>query len=98
MMYLKGKRVSPASSPAISLRLMLSMVCQIFGLRLEASLNAVTVNAAKALDLGDTVELFELRKDVDMVIWDVDVPEGLAWREATRFRPKEWQICRGSSS
>jgi hypothetical protein len=54
-MYPKRKRVSPVSSPAFSPRLMLSVVCQIFGLRPEASLKAVTINPAKALDLCHTV-------------------------------------------
>jgi imidazolonepropionase len=69
---------NPGSSPALSLLLMLSMGCTLFGLTPEEVLAGVTRNAARALGLDDRGVLAP-GKRADFVLWDVAHPAELAY-------------------
>lgn len=62
---------NPGSSPVLSLRLMMNMACQLFGLTPEESLKAVTINAAQALGLNDLGKLQKGYK-ANIAIWDAE--------------------------
>jgi len=70
---------NPGSSPVVSLLLMLSMGCTLFGLTPEEALAGVTRHAAHALGLADERGTLEADKAADLVIWDVDRPAELAY-------------------
>jgi imidazolonepropionase len=69
---------NPGSSPALSLLLMLSLGCTLFGLTPEEALAGVTRNAARALGLEDRGVL-EAGRRADFVLWDVEHPAELAY-------------------
>jgi imidazolonepropionase len=69
---------NPGSSPALSLLLMLSMVCTLFRLTPEEALAGVTRNAAKALGLADRGVLAP-GKRADAVLWEIAHPAELAY-------------------
>ncbi|MGX0953873.1 imidazolonepropionase, partial [Pseudomonas viridiflava] len=54
--------MNPGTSPGLSLRLMLNMACTLFRMTPEEALAGVTLNAAKALGLGDTHGSLEIGK------------------------------------
>tara|TARA_B100000989_G_scaffold291695_1_gene266512 strand:+ start:28263 stop:29432 length:1170 start_codon:yes stop_codon:yes gene_type:complete len=68
---------NPGSSPTTSLQLMLSMGCCIFGLTPEEALAGVTLQAAKALGLGDSHGSLEVGKKANFAIWDIEQPTDL---------------------
>lgn len=70
---------NPGSSPVLSLLLMLNMACTLFRLTPEEAFRGVTVNAARALGLGDRGVLAAGQR-ADLAIWDVDHPRELAYR------------------
>lgn len=70
---------NPGTSPALSLLLMLNMACTLFRLTPEEAFRGVTVNAARALGLGDRGMLTAGRR-ADFVVWGVDHPRELAYR------------------
>jgi imidazolonepropionase len=69
---------NPGSSPALSLLLMLSLGCTLFGLTPEEALAGVTRHAARALGLADRGVL-EAGRRADFVLWDVEHPAELAY-------------------
>ncbi|HEV7575614.1 MAG TPA: imidazolonepropionase [Caldimonas sp.] len=69
---------NPGSSPTLSPLLMLSMACTLFRLTPEEALRGMTVNAARALGLGDRGALAAGRR-ADFVAWNVDHPNELAY-------------------
>ena len=69
---------NPGSSPALSLLLMLSMACTFFRLTPEEALRGATVNAARALGLGDRGTL-AAGKRADFAVWDLEHPNELAY-------------------
>jgi len=71
--------LNPGTSPALSLRLMLSMACTSFRLTPEEALAGVTLNAAKALGLGASHGSLEAGKVADFVAWDIQRPAELAY-------------------
>ncbi|MNO84255.1 Imidazolonepropionase [compost metagenome] len=71
--------LNPGTSPALSLRLMLNMACTAFRLTPEEALAGVTLNAAKALGMGETHGSLEIGKIADFVAWDIQRPAELAY-------------------
>lgn len=71
--------LNPGTSPALSLRLMMNMACTLFRMTPEEALAGVTLNAAKALGLGDTHGSLEAGKVADFVAWDIARPAELAY-------------------
>ncbi len=69
---------NPGSSPSLSLLLMLSMACVLFGLTPEEALAGVTRNAARALGLADRGVLAPGLR-ADLALWDVEHPAELAY-------------------
>jgi imidazolonepropionase len=71
--------LNPGTSPALSLRLMLNMACTLFRMTPEEALAGVTINAAKALGLGETHGSLEVGKVADFVAWNIERPADLAY-------------------
>jgi imidazolonepropionase len=71
--------LNPGTSPALSLRLMLNMACTLFRMTPEEALAGVTINAAKALGMGDTHGSLEVGKVADFVAWNIERPADLAY-------------------
>ncbi|HEX4234668.1 MAG TPA: imidazolonepropionase [Caldimonas sp.] len=69
---------NPGSSPTLSPLLMLSMACTLFRLTPEEALRGVTVNAARALGLGDRGVLAAGAR-ADFVVWNVEHPNELSY-------------------
>lgn len=70
---------NPGSSPVLSLLLMLNMACTFFRLTPEEALHGVTINAARALGLGDRGQL-AVGLRADFVVWgEVEHPSELAY-------------------
>ncbi|MFQ3198620.1 MAG: imidazolonepropionase [Paraglaciecola sp.] len=70
---------NPGTSPALSLRLMLNMACNLFGLTPEESLAGATYHAAKALGLQDSLGVLAIGKQADFVCWDIQSPGELSY-------------------
>ncbi len=70
---------NPGSSPCSSLLLMLNMACTLFKLTPFEALQAVTLNAAKALGISDKTGSLEAGKQADMALWDIHSPEELCY-------------------
>lgn len=70
---------NPGTSPALSLRLMMSMACTLFGLTPEEALAGVTRNAAKALGLENDVGTLEKGKAASVALWNLDDPAALGY-------------------
>jgi imidazolonepropionase len=71
--------LNPGTSPVLSLRLMLNMACTLFRMTPEEALAGVTINAAKALGMGDTHGSLEVGKVADFVAWNIERPADLAY-------------------
>lgn len=71
--------LNPGTSPALSLRLMLNMACTLFRMTPEEALAGVTINAAKALGMGETHGSLEVGKVADFVAWHIERPADLAY-------------------
>jgi len=69
---------NPGSSPTLSLRLMVTMACALFGLTPLESVRGVTVNAARALGLRDRGRLAAGYR-ADFAAWDLQHPAELAY-------------------
>ncbi len=90
---------NPGSSPVVSLLLMLSMGCTMFGLTPEEALAGVTRHAARALGLADERGTLEADKVADLVIWDIERPAELAYMigaNPCRAVVRAGRIVRGS--
>ncbi len=69
---------NPGTSPLLSLRLAMSMACTLFRLTPEESLRGATLNAARALGLGDRGTL-ERGHRADFVVWNIERPADLCY-------------------
>ncbi|MCA1896964.1 imidazolonepropionase [Shewanella putrefaciens] len=70
---------NPGSSPICSTLLMLNMGCTLFRLTPEEALTGLTLNAAKALGIEDTVGSLVVGKQADFCLWDIATPAQLAY-------------------
>lgn len=71
---------NPGSSPLHSILLTINMACTLFRLTPVEALRGVTINAAKALGLGEQVGSLEVGKQADIVLWNVSKPSMLAYQ------------------
>ncbi|GAA0299071.1 imidazolonepropionase [Sphingomonas oligophenolica] len=71
---------NPGTSPTTSLLLMLNMAATLFRLTVTEALRGVTVNAAAALGLADTIGTLEPGKACDLALWDISDPAELVYR------------------
>jgi imidazolonepropionase len=69
---------NPGSCPALSLRMMLSMACTLFGLTPLEALRGATVHAARALGLSDRGALAPGMR-ADFAAWDLQHPAELSY-------------------
>lgn len=84
---------NPGTSPLTSLLLAMNMGATLFRLTVEECLEAVTLNAARALGLGAETGSLEVGKYCDLAIWDVERPAELVYRMG--FNPLHARIWRG---
>jgi imidazolonepropionase len=70
---------NPGSSPTASLRLMMSMACQLFSLSVPEVLAGVTSQAAKALGLDKEVGQIAPGMTADLVLWSVNDSAALCY-------------------
>lgn len=82
---------NPGSSPICSLPLMLNMACTLFGLTPLESLQGVTVNAAKALGMQDSLGCIAVGKQADLVLWDIGHPNELSYQFGLNPLVQMWQ-------
>lgn len=71
--------LNPGTSPALSLRLMLSMACTLFRLTPQEALAGATVHAARALGLQASHGVLVPGMVADFVAWDIAHPAELAY-------------------
>jgi imidazolonepropionase len=69
---------NPGSSPVTSLRAILNLACNLFGLTPEEALAGVTRHAARALGLDDRGTL-EVGKRADLALWRIHRPAELCY-------------------
>ncbi|MGR3631948.1 MAG: imidazolonepropionase [Limimaricola soesokkakensis] len=70
---------NPGSSPLTSLLLAMNMGCTLFRLTPEEALRGATVNAARALGLGDVGTIAPGQR-AELAVWDVEAPAELSYR------------------
>ncbi|MDR3441783.1 MAG: imidazolonepropionase [Legionella sp.] len=70
---------NPGSSPTASLRLMMSMACQLFSLTVPEVLAAVTSQAAKALGLEKEIGQIAPGMVADLILWSVQDSAALCY-------------------
>lgn len=70
---------NPGSSPTASLRLMMSMACQLFSLTVPEVLAAVTSQAAKALGLEKEIGQIAPGMAADLILWSVQDSAALCY-------------------
>ncbi|MFA0813430.1 imidazolonepropionase [Microbulbifer epialgicus] len=71
--------LNPGSCPIASLRLMMNMGCNLFGLTPAEALAGVTRSAARALGLCCSRGVLRPGLRADMVLWPMDTPDQLAY-------------------
>jgi imidazolonepropionase len=79
---------NPGTSPIASLRLAMNMACVLFRMTAAEVLRGVTVNAARALGLGEDRGTLRAGMRADLAIWKLRHPEQLCAEVATH-RPVE---------
>lgn len=85
---------NPGSSPLCSLPLMLNMACTFFALTPEEALAGVTRHSARALGMEQSRGSLEVGKVADMVLWDIDHPNELAYQFGVNPVSQVW--CKGN--
>lgn len=70
---------NPGTSPTLSLLIALNMACTLFKLTPEEVLLGATLNAAKALGMGDICGSLTVGKLADFVVWDIQRPAELTY-------------------
>jgi imidazolonepropionase len=63
---------NPGTSPMLSPTLVMNMACTLFGLTPEEALAGMTVNAARALGLGDEIGTIAPGKAADLCVWRLE--------------------------
>ncbi len=71
---------NPGSSPLHSLLLVMNMACTLFAMTPAEALRGVTINAARALGLADSIGSLEVGKRADLALWEVKNPAMLSYR------------------
>ncbi|WP_346837999.1 imidazolonepropionase [Microbulbifer sp. SAOS-129_SWC] len=80
--------LNPGSCPIASLRLMMNMGCNLFGLTPAEALAGVTRSAARALGLCCSRGVLRPGLRADMVLWPMDTPDQLAY-EVGALKPSQ---------
>lgn len=80
---------NPGTSPMTSLLLAMNMACTLFRMTPQEALAGVTIHAAKALGISESIGSLESGKAADFALWDIKQPAELAY--AIGGRP-----CRGA--
>ncbi|MDE1467759.1 imidazolonepropionase [Aurantiacibacter sp. D1-12] len=70
---------NPGSSPLPSLRLAMNMACTLFRMTPQEALTGTTLNAAKALGLGDEYGTIETGKRAELAVWNAPHPNYLSY-------------------
>ena len=70
---------NPGSSPVLSLLLMGNMACNLFGLTPSEAIAGMTINAAKALKLDQSIGSIEKNKQADFATWNVNSPAEIVY-------------------
>ena len=70
---------NPGSAPVLSLRLMMSMACTLFGFTALEALQGVTCHGAQALGLGHSHGQLKVGYAADFVCWDIQQPAELSY-------------------
>ena len=82
---------NPGTSPSTSLLMVLNMACTLFRMTVGEALDAVTVNAARALGCPGVTGRLQVGDRADFVLWDVEDPAELAyWIGLPRCREVVW--------
>lgn len=71
---------NPGSCPSLNLQFVMNLGCLKYKLTPEEVLTAVTLNAAAAIDMADTVGSVEVGKQGDLVIWDAPDLDYICYR------------------
>jgi imidazolonepropionase len=71
---------NPGTSPISSMPLTIALATILFGLSVAEGIAASTINAARALGLGDRVGSLEAGKQADLIVLHTDDPRDLAYR------------------
>lgn len=70
---------NPGTSPLTSLLLTMNMAATLWRMPVADCLMGVTINAAKALGMGDEIGSLSVGKSCDLAIWDVTEPSELVY-------------------
>jgi imidazolonepropionase len=87
---------NPGTSPFLTLPLMMNMACVLFGLTIQEAWQGVTLNAARALDLGDELGSIEVGKKADLILWSTDSLDEIVYNPSVNFcemRVKAGRVC-----
>jgi imidazolonepropionase len=87
---------NPGTSPIASLLLAMNMACVLFRMTAAEVLRGVTVNAARALGLGEDRGMLRAGMRADLAIWKLRHPEQLC-AEVGAHRPVEIAVGRASA-
>jgi len=72
--------LNPGSAPCPSLPLVMAIACRYQGLLPAETLNAITINAAHAIAMGDKIGSLEVGKQADFIILEVADYRHLAYQ------------------
>jgi imidazolonepropionase len=70
---------NPVSSATVSPAAQMNLACYLFRLTPQEALQGFTVNAARALGLGQTAGIIAVGRAADLALWDTDDPRGIAY-------------------
>jgi imidazolonepropionase len=62
---------NPGSCPTLSIQMIIALACRQMKLTPAEAINAATINAAYALDRGDSIGSIEVGKRADVVVLDI---------------------------
>jgi imidazolonepropionase len=74
-----GSDCNPGSAPVLSLRLMMSMACTLFGFTPLEALQGTTCHGAQALGLGQSHGKLKAGYVADFACWDIQKPAELSY-------------------